>query len=129
MSFSFATATWEPAPENIQVETTDETQAENPAPQESQEPDGIESNGVEPGAKEDQEEAPPENDHEPPHQPPAQVAHQPSQTTQTKLVVSARHDLRNEANFSAPPIPKQPASSPTRRPAPSRPKRQTPSGS
>jgi hypothetical protein len=129
MSFSFATATWEPAPENIQVETKDETRAENPAPQESQEPDGVESNELEPGAKDDQQELPAENDHKPPHRLLAQIAHQPGQTTQTPRVASARPDLRNEPNFSAPLIPKQPASTPTRRPAPSRPKRQTPSSS
>jgi hypothetical protein len=90
MSFSFATATWEPAPEQTQ---------ETPAPPEV--PDGKNAD-----QQESQNEAP------------GKVGPAPGKPAQNADLASAQSVLRNEPDFSEPSIHRQPNSASNRRPEP-----------
>jgi hypothetical protein len=98
MSFSFATATWEPASEHIQEQTQEET----PVPPQVE---------VEVEAENDEQENKQENQNGQPNKIASDPPRIPSKPTQTADLSSPKPVLRNEPDFSKQPIPKQPASS------------------
>jgi hypothetical protein len=100
MSFSFATATWESAADEKGDETPDQIQEETPVPPQ-----------VEVEVENDENENQQENQTGQPDKTALEAARRPTEPTQTADLPSSKPVLRNEANFSAPPIQKQLASS------------------